>query len=614
MAANILSAMLSLTRPCLFLLLLFCAFTSFAQSDQTWIRINQLGYLPASVKVAVLASKQNLSVKNFTLHDAATGKQVFKGSSPKPQGAYTAFAQTYRLDFSKFQKAGTYYLKANGIQSPPFKIDAKAYDQTADFLLQYMRQQRCGFNPYLKDSCHTTDGFMVFHPEKAKDSTYVDATGGWHDASDYLQYVTTSANATFQLLFAYQQNPGAFEDKHLANGLPGANQIPDILDEAKWGLDWLLKMYPQANLMFNQIADDRDHAGYRLPNEDKVNYGKGPGLGRPVYVVTGQPQGSFQYKNRSTGVSSTAGKFSSAFSLGAQLLAQYYPAYATSLKAKAQQAYDYGLTKPGVAQTAPGKAPYFYEEDNWVDDMQLAAIQLKESTNRADLLQKAAEFGRQEPLTPWLGKDTARHYQWYPFINLGHYYLAKSGDQAIQKEFTDNLRKGLEAVEARGKSNAFYMGVPFIWCSNNLVTGLASQAMLYRKLTGDTRFAQMEAALRDWLFGVNPWGTSMVIGLPEGGVYPKEPHSSLALLHKMPLNGGLVDGPVYGSIYRNLKGIKLDAPDEFAQFQSDLVVYHDDYGDYSTNEPTMDGTASLTYLLSGLQLEGDQKAKPVKKK
>lgn len=64
--------------------------------------------------------------------------------------------------------------------------------------------------------------------------------------------------------------------------------------------------------------------------------------------------------------------------------------------------------------------------------------------------------------------------------------------------------------------------------------------------------------------------------------------------------GGLLDGPVYRSIYANLRGIHLTAPDEYAAFNTGFVVYHDDYGDYSTNEPIMDGTASLVYLLSGL--------------
>jgi endoglucanase len=60
---------------------------------------------------------------------------------------------------------------------------------------------------------------------------------------------------------------------------------------------------------------------------------------------------------------------------------------------------------------------------------------------------------------------------------------------------------------------------------------------------------------------------------------------------------------VYGSIYKKLIGITLYQPDEYANFQSDLVVYHDDYGDYSTNEPTMDGTASLIYLLAAKEAE-----------
>src|SRR5690606_1507146 len=76
--------------------------------------------------------------------------------------------------------------------------------------------------------------------------------------------------------------------------------------------------------------------------------------------------------------------------------------------------------------------------------------------------------------------------------------------------------------------------------------------------------------------------------------------------------GGLVDGPVYGSIFNSLIGIRLEEEDSYADFQSDLVVYHDDIGDYSTNEPTMDGTASLVYYLSSMeaksQKSGHQKA------
>jgi hypothetical protein len=69
----------------------------------------------------------------------------------------------------------------------------------------------------------------------------------------------------------------------------------------------------------------------------------------------------------------------------------------------------------------------------------------------------------------------------------------------------------------------------------------------------------------------------------------------------------MVDGPVYTAIYKNLIGITLYEPDEYAPFQSDLAVYHDDYGDYSSNEPTMDGTASLVYLLAAKESEFKKK-------
>jgi endoglucanase len=124
------------------------------------------------------------------------------------------------------------------------------------------------------------------------------------------------------------------------------------------------------------------------------------------------------------------------------------------------------------------------------------------------------------------------------------------------------------------------------------------QCYWYRTLTGDASYSELEQACFDWLFGCNPWGTSMVYGLPGWGDTPTDPHSAFTHLKQYPIDGGLVDGPVYGSIYKGLIGITLNEPDEYAGFQSDQVVYHDDYGDYSTNEPTMDGTAALIYLLA----------------
>jgi len=620
------------------LVILLLPIYSFAQkNDRSWIRINQLGYTPGGVKVAVWCSKDSMPVKRFQLVDAVTKKFAYSDTVGRAFGAYGPFKQTYRLRFSSFKKPGRYYLQAGGVKSPEFEINDKVYKGSADFCLRYMRQQRSGFNPFLKDSCHTHDGYTLYGEKSGiKDSTHIDVVGGWHDASDYLQYVTTSANATYHLLMAYRDFPNVFTDEKLANGLDGKNDLPDVLDEARLGIDWLVKMNPHRNIMFNQLGDDRDHMGMRIPKEDTNYYGRG--LERPLYFVSGEPQQRGKFMNNTTGTSSTAAKFASVFALTSSLYhsdsilkkTKNATERSTFFYEKAMDAYLYASKKKGVAQTASVRSPYIYAEDNWTDDMELAAVDLHSMLSKPGgtgahgyYISAAVNYAKQEKITPWLGADTANHYQWYPFINVGHYELIKQlkkqkngpvVEAGYYKDYVANFwkntdtitgyyREGIQRVWNKAMHNAFYRGIPFIWCSNNLTTSFAIQCYWYRQLSNDRTFSELEQANFDWLFGCNPWGTSMVYGLPSGGDTPVDPHSAFTHLKNYPIDGGLVDGPVYTSIYKNLIGITLYQPDEYADFQSDLAVYHDDYGDYSTNEPTMDGTASLIYLLAAKENE-----------
>ncbi len=602
------------------LIVLLFGFSGKRENASSWIRINQLGYRPGGVKVAVWCSKDQLAVSSWQLVDAALKKIVYNGKPGKAFGAYGPFKQSYRLDFSAFKKPGRYYLQAGGVKSSEFEIGDDVYKGAADFCLRYMRQQRTGFNPFLKDSCHTHDGYVLYG-EKAgiKDSTRIDVVGGWHDASDYLQYSTTSANATYHLLAAYRDFPNVFTDEKLANGLDGKNGMADVLDEAKWGLDWLLKMHPKDEWMFNQIADDRDHMGMRIPGQDTF-YGRG--YERPVYFVSGEPQQRGKFMNNTTGTSSIAGKFVSAFALGTEVFLQSDSDYANELMERFQSALDFMVKKYGVSQTASVRSPYIYAEDNWTDDVELAlasvsstfnkelkkaGLQLEEAPDKNMFADSAFFYAQKEKITPWLGADTARHYQWYPFINVGHYELAKQLKDKRRDTIIGFYKQGIQLVWNKAKQNAFYRGIPFIWCSNNLTTSFAIQCYWYKQLTGDKTYDELEQANFDWLFGCNPWGTSMVYGLPSWGDTPVDPHSAFTHIKNYPIDGGLVDGPVYTSIYKNLIGIKLYQPDEYEQFQSGLAVYHDDYGDYSTNEPTMDGTASLIYLLAAKEAQSKLK-------
>ncbi len=584
-------------------LIIVCLAFKKTEQEQNWIRINQLGYTPDGIKVAVWCSMENKLPASVELVDEATQKTVYTINGLQAFGTYGPFNQTSRIRFTAYSKPGRYFLKSGDTKSPVFAINDDVYKGAADFCLRYMRQQRTLFNPYLKDSCHTRDGYTLYGP--MPDSSYADVGGGWHDASDYLQYSTTSANATWHLLAAYQQFGHVFTDTKKANGLDGKNNVPDILDEAKWGIDWLMKMNPSDNIMFNQIGDDRDHMKMRIPKEDTNYYGRG--IERPVYFVSGKPQVRGKFMNATTGAASTAGKFASAFALASKVYEKKDAKLSKQLYQKSLAAYAYGKKMPGVAQTASVKSPYIYAEGNWVDDMELAAASIYQNNpdKHQSLLTEAFNYAKQESVTPWLGKDTAHHYEWYPFINLGHVVLASSLPKQQRDTIHDYYETGIKGVWNKAKQNAFYRGVPFIWCSNNLTTSFAIQCFTYRKMTGDNSYAELEQANIDWLFGCNPWGTSMVYGLPSWGDTPVDPHSAFTHLKQYPIDGGLVDGPVYTAIYKNLIGIKLNDPDEYAAFQSDLSVYHDDYGDYSTNEPTMDGTASLIYLLAAKEDEAN---------
>lgn len=616
------------------------------------IRVNYAGYLPKSTKVAVyiledsgvvsdkqvLASGQAAWVRRpsevdftkdegkvhvvpgeksckgmkaggaeeFVIRDAVTDKVVYTGGAKKSDPSKWALKEAYRLDFSDFQTPGGYYVEFKGVKSPNIKIGADVYDGIADILLYYMRQQQCGYNPFTDTLCHQKDGYIVDHPTRSGE--FVDVRGGWHDASDYLQYQTTSATATYHMLFAYSQteDKSIFKDKFDANGRPGSNGIPDILDQAKWGLDWLVKMNPEDKVMFNQIADDRDHIGFKPPQFDTADYGWGPGNGRPVYFLTGKPQGLGKFgKNRTTGVASTAGKFASSFALGYDVFKESNPKFASELLTKASQAYVFAKENPGNTQTACNVSRYFYEEDTWVDDVELAAATLYGATKLPSAKVEADYYGEQEPVSPWMELGRGRHYQFYPFINLGHYLLATDSDSTLALKYKEFMKEGLQDLRDRAGDDPFMHGVPYMWCSNNLTSAAVTHAELYRRASGDETYMEMEAAMRDWLLGCNPWGTSMIVGYPKGGDTPVDPHSAFTLENRE-ITGGLVDGPVYRFIFASRAGSGMRRPDETPGLNKGIAVYHDDIGDYATNEPTMDGTAGLTYYFASLEQEGNR--------
>jgi len=562
------------------------------------IRVNLAGYPAHLPKKALVLSQRNLKAEILMKKENGETVKVFKLKAS--ESSWHPFSHTYTIDFSEIEEKGNYFFEIKGqeVRSEVFSIGV--YPAWQEDVVSFIRTQRCGFNPFTGEFCHQEDGLSFFGIRE--DSTRIDATGGWHDAGDQLKYLITSSNTTARLLMTYQMNPDGFIDSVGARGLAGGNGLADILDEARWGLEWILKLHPGPGELYHQVADDRDHRGFKLPHEENADYGWGPNSFRPVYFADGKPQGLSKYKSEATGIANLAGRSAATLALGYQVFSQFetHRAFAQTCLDAALDLYGMGKDQEGYQQGNSFSAPYRYEENTWADDMEWAAAELYKITDREDLLNDARKYAELINTWSWMERDTASHYEMYPYVNMGHYALWQAGTEADKSRMEGYLEHNLQRIQERAEKNAYGVGHLFIWCSNNLAAAVATQAMLYEEMTGSQKFRPLLQDHVNWLLGLNPWGSSMITGLPEGADFPVDVHMPFWRILNRSVKGSLVDGPLWSTIHDQMLGIELNQPDEYAHLQPNHVKYMDDWMDYSTNEPTLDGSAELLMILTYL--------------
>ena len=170
-------------------------------------------------KIAIAFAGSSLP-DTFAVIDADSGASVFAGKpQPLPRERWAAFEHLAELDFTGFSRPGRYMLQLGEARSLPFVIGDESAAKLPDQLLEFMRQQRCGYNPWLGVKCHQHDGRTAYGPLPA--GTPIDAVGGWHDAGDMLKYHMTSGNATAQMLLAHAI---------FARDAPKGSAFPDRVD------------------------------------------------------------------------------------------------------------------------------------------------------------------------------------------------------------------------------------------------------------------------------------------------------------------------------------------------------------------------------------------------
>lgn len=217
------------------------------------IKLDYFGYRPSDTKIAIISANPGSSVeiKNTSAQTIYSipgdgGSIVSKGNDGAPSGD-----DVWWIDFSTFNTPGTYRIFSPSLnaQSYDFEINEDIYNQTVLTALKTFYLQRCNtpkqsqYSGSWNDNsaCHMLDlntGPAAGHTDNGN----LDLTGGWHDAGDYNKYVwKATSSAILFMLRAFEDNPGVFKDGDL-NIPESGNGIPDILDEIKWELDWMLKM------------------------------------------------------------------------------------------------------------------------------------------------------------------------------------------------------------------------------------------------------------------------------------------------------------------------------------------------------------------------------------
>ncbi|MEM8524489.1 MAG: glycoside hydrolase family 9 protein [Bacteroidota bacterium] len=232
--------------------------------SEVLIRVDQFGYLPDAEKVAVLSDPQlgdnaNLSYNppaQLEVRDANTDAIVYTGNISIWNNGNThsqSGDKGWWFDFSNVTASGDYYVydATNDGRSAIFKIGNDVYNGVMQAAFKMFYYNRCNIEkvePYV--AAGYVDGISFTNPlqdancrsvnDRNNAATEKDLTGGWFDAGDYNKYVTFTLSVMHNLLWAYEENPELFGDDW--NIPESDNGIPDLLDEIKWELDWLLKM------------------------------------------------------------------------------------------------------------------------------------------------------------------------------------------------------------------------------------------------------------------------------------------------------------------------------------------------------------------------------------
>ncbi len=495
------------------------------------IKVDTVGYPPTWRKLAIF----NVAPLAAVVKDEA-GKVVY---TFRPQDIVdkgkdaSSLDLTWQVDFTALVAPGRYYVEGNGAKSDAFAIGPGVYRDALRVGLKHFYFQRCRtplskpFATYQGDEftrgapCHVHEGVgwdYTDYPEK-KRKWPVEA--GWHDAGNYSQYVASEAPTAQALLMAYERHPALFQDGD--GNLPeSGNRVPDILDEARWGLRWVLAM------------QEPDTGAFRA-REAVYDWNEGkPQDERKATWVAG------------VGTASTA-KAASVLAVAARVYKPWDAAFAARCERASRAAWAFLQKHPErILVDGKGSGQTLWDDSDEYRESGarfIAAVELWRSFRLPDALESAKALLEDPETQPKKFFDGA-------WANLSRWALmtlafdAKT-PQALRDEAKQRLLAAAELSRAQIETHDGYRcaSTPgdYYWGHNSNLLEKAHQFALALSL--DPSRTWLREALRDqwhWILGRNPNGYSMVTRVGRG---PERLYHTEWSDVKGPVPGYVLGGP-----------------------------------------------------------------------
>jgi endoglucanase len=483
------------------------------------VLVNQLGYFPALAKIAVV---KNPKAVPWELRSVA-GQIVANGTTIPfgPDGA--SGDQVSIIDFTSYATKGkAYTLRVGNDVSHPFDIRDDLYGKLKYDALAFFYQQRSGIPiemPYAGGLqwAHIA-GHVGVKPNSGDVSVpcatgsgcsySLDVSGGWYDAGDHGKYVVNAGISVWTLLDWWERtNALGTSAADFADGkmnIPeNKNGVPDLLDEARWELEFELKMQVPAGEKLAGMAHHKVHdiKWTQLstgPHEDPM----------PRYL---QPPTTAATLNLAANGAQAA-----------RIWKKIDKAFSEKCLAAAERAWTAAKANPAILAAKGGEGGGPYDDDKLDDDFYWAAAELYITTGKPeykDFVTKSEHF--KQVTDDWSDNPGMKtSMTWGDTAALGSISLALVPNGLPRADIDDIKKKivarGDELLDVVGKQGyRLPFGLPvkgYPWGSSSFVLTNALMLALANDFSHDGRYVNGVAAAMDYILGRNPIDQSYVTG------------------------------------------------------------------------------------------------------